>query len=182
MEFQNLKLAGLVVAMAGTLSACGSNGVSYGELETQGEALIAKYEETDVTPEGQMPTEGTATYRGVAALGEGTTEQDVYGKMTMTADFGANTIGGKITNLREPEGAIGGSLDITEGVITGNTFTADVNGDVTVSGEGVATVDAGASGVFLGENYEAIAADIGGTIVMDGETTDFGGIMGGERD
>lgn len=177
-----------VLAIA-SLSACGGSSTSSSgsipasfeqlssasaeQLRERGEALLAQYDTVDDTTIEQMNAQtGTATYAGVTAFGETpdfTLDEVVAtSAISLTADFGADSISGQMTNFYEENDvgdfvSIEGSLDVTGGTITGNTFTAAVSGDLATL-EGEQSVSGTLDGGFIGSGAEAVEGDIDGTI------------------
>ena len=120
-------------------------------------------------PATNMPAEGTASFDGIASMNWGPPVVDSGGtillsRVTLNADFAANTIGGDFTGFERPSGAqIGGSLAVTNGTITdkgGVSFnligqlTGAVEGDIEAST---------ANATFLGDGAQGIEGDLTGT-------------------
>ena len=125
------------------------------------------------TEVADLPT-GTATYTGRAAGAdwEGPDWSDrtaLAGDLRLTADFDGGTVDGSVTGIevRSPGQsvwqAIGGSLMIHNGGISGSRFTADLTG--TSLPEWITDMDGTAMGGF----YGPAAAEVGG--VFQGTST-----------
>ena len=132
---------------------------------------------------------GTASYEGrMFAFGNPSDNTDssaefrIRGGLTLMADFADSEVSGSIHDIEtraNPTSQYVSSTDelaVSNGVITGNEFTADVAGPVSPG-----TVDGDMSGQFFGP----AAAEVGG--VMTGEYTEAGdtivlhGLFGGEK-
>ena len=98
------------------------------------------------TPPANMPTVGSATYRGEAyaqvwepapANASVRSSQRYFGSLNLTADFAAGTVGGRIDSLRRgttfgSDSPVSGEFTIGNGAIQGNALSADLSGsDVT---------------------------------------------------
>lgn len=142
------------------------------------------------TPVEDMPTSGTATYDGIARTQlslEPDSEAVSYSvflqsQVRMTADFGSGQISGDMTNFNTFGNSVRGSLDIENGVISGNTFAADVNGireqgdlefyareagEFVNYGSGDVSVSGAMDGGFLGADAQGLEATMTGTAVLD---------------
>lgn len=133
------------VILVGGLSACGTLGqlVEYDTIESE-------LWEAGYTPAADMPSSGGATYQGVAIGGTqlftGAEVSHAYiGDATVDVAFTptGGTVGGEVTNIT---GAgpradsivnVGGTIDITGGVITGSTVTAVYDGNLTLDGDNI---------------------------------------------
>lgn len=115
-----------------------------------------------------MPASGSATYSGV--MGFSASEEapvDVYSKASLTANFGAATISGSLTDFQHYDlRYFPGTVEIQGGVITGNEFAADVSGSLLVDGTD-ASVEGDLFGIFGGAEADmavsVIYATLGGT-------------------
>lgn len=151
------------------LAACGggSSGPSFDSLASEGNAIISRHIEAVPTP--VMPVTGTATYDGVAAYSVFYTDPldilsdpDTLSELQMTANFGSNTLTGRAYNFRsyDPTTNMSGELSITNGVISGNGFNADVGGTIRETGSGfdiTADYVGSLSGDFYGGNADAVS-------------------------
>ena len=119
------KTNALFIISAFALSACfGSD--SADDLADQGEDLAEKYLNEQPTPIDAMPTEGTATYNGIAGFvqGSGVSAQtiaegaEIVSKIELQADFGASTISGTLSDFEATENDTGASDGIRSGRLT----------------------------------------------------------------
>lgn len=173
LKFQNQNqglnmLRKLMLAVPVLLAACGggSDGPSFNSLANEGNALISRHFEA--APTVLMPETGSASYNGVAAYSvfysdpiDILTDPDSLSEMQMTANFGSNTLSGRAYNFRSYDETISmsGELSITNGSISGNSFTADVGGTIREIGDGFdITGDyyGSLNGEFYGEAAEAL--------------------------
>lgn len=105
------------------LAACGGGGgnsqANFSTMESRGTALINKIEDQSATPVNSMPTTGTATYSGIAGFAPSIDDEiQVLSEASLTANFGASTIAGSLTNFRDYENtAIPGTVLIQSGVM-----------------------------------------------------------------
>ena len=156
------------------LNACGggggAGGISFASLEQSGADLIVKHYYQPATPLSRMPS-GSATFTGVAAfnntnvasVNDFISTADPLAKLTLYANFSSNSISGSVTDIKSWNGsATSGSVTISNGRISGNTFLADANGVVFYEGS-AAAVNAAVDGVFLGYNAEAVFGSSVGT-------------------
>lgn len=164
-----------------TLSACGgsstgpasfttaSSQAAFDATSQKGLALIEQYGDAAATTE--MPVSGTANYFGVAGFSDvpDVSPENIFtvADVAITASFNATggSINGSMTNFldSDPDNgqvqAIGGSLGISDGVITGNSFTASVSGTLTAGNDKV-EISGGMNGEFVGDNAAALRAGI----------------------
>lgn len=122
------------------------------------------------TTPAQMPAVGTATYAGFITgtfdPAPGSTD-DILGDATLTADFGAGTVAGNMTNFTSSNGvAMSGSLALTNGVIGTNTFTSTVGGTLGYGTDTVTIASTTAGGIFLGSSAQGLLAGVSGTATM----------------
>ncbi|MGR3320880.1 MAG: transferrin-binding protein-like solute binding protein [Pseudooceanicola sp.] len=131
--------ATLAVFGAATLAGCG--GPSAGSYEALGQEALALSERTesyDPTLLLTMPDSGRVTYSGIAAFADlpiaGPEPENVAGRAEVTADFAANAMTGTLSEfVTESERAVGGTLALRNGVISGNTAEGDVSGQLSSS-------------------------------------------------
>ena len=177
-----MKIYIAAVSSALFLAACGGGGgdsqANFSTMESRGNALINKIEDQSATPVNSMPTTGTATYSGIAGFAPSINDEiQVLSEASLTANFGASTIAGSLTNFRDYENtAIPGTVSIQSGVISGNQFGADLTGSLTVDGA-AAPVNGTIDGGFVGASGSLIAGIIEGTV--GGEYVI--GVLGAER-
>jgi hypothetical protein len=185
-----IKTALSSIAILSLMSACSSSSSgnqSFDQLATKGQNIITKYEDADLTPESEMPTVGTATYNGVAAFSSVADAEyiaenaDAVAALRLEANFGDSTIGGKMDNFVDYDNVRApGSVQVTNGTISGNAFNADLDGDITIEGEAV-TVSGDMAGGFLGADANAVAGAIQADLSSGGGTETLYGIFGAEK-
>jgi len=183
MNFSALAIAALAVSACSSSNSGGSR--SFDQLAEEGQALITKYENEDVTPTSNVPTAGNATYNGVAAFG--TTQSfdvqnaEALAAVSLEADFAANSISGTIDNFVDFDGERApGSVAVTNGTIAGNAIEADLSGDLTIEGTSIA-VGGDLAGNFVGANAEAIIGDIEADLTGPGGSETIFGVFGVEQ-
>ena len=130
------------------------------------------------TEAANMPV-GTASYFGRMAAqthlkNNPATSQRGYmrGRMSMTADFDASTLEGRISGIqRNPSGPDGYSLlpdttyfEIENGKIVDGQFTADLTGRDTNAVASISDTVRGYEGDILGEFYGPAAEEVGGVL------------------
>lgn len=143
----------------GTLAACGGGGggqlASFDDLSAEQVSLAEAAVAVDRTPVADMPSTGSASYDGVAGFSIGTMPQttedlNILSELALTADFASGAISGSLSNFNSAEGEdIEGTLALTNGQISDNTFTADAAGTLTRGGAALAT-DLDMEGAFGG--------------------------------
>jgi len=178
------------IAILSLMSACSSSSggnQSFDQLATKGQNIIEEYGNADVTPESAMPTAGTATYNGVAAFSDVPSESyiaenaEAVAALRLEANFGDSTIGGKMDNFVDYNNVHApGSVQITNGTISGNTFNANLDGDITIEGEAV-SVSGDMGGGFLGADANAVAGAIRADLSSGLGTATLYGIFGAEK-
>jgi len=177
----NMKFAIILVStMATLLSACGGGtgtGVDglqeYQDLKVGFDGLALKYR--DETATAVMPTEGTATYTGVAGFlfGAETVDADALAKtastLTVNANFTNGGMSGSMTDFYYYDGSsVPGSLTITGGPLTGNTFTRPVTGNLFVDGD-LRPIAGTVEGFFAGNDAKAVG--VVGDLTATGSAT-----------
>lgn len=116
----------------------------------EGDRLAAKYGSSSLTQVGRVPASGTATYDGVAVYNDGQMVSDAQ----LRANFGTDRITANMTNFTYYTGqTLSGSLNMTDGRITGNRFAGTVNGTVTGPG-GSGTIIGDLDGGFVGSTAQ----------------------------
>ncbi len=141
---------GVLVATAVILSGCAQiRAVQYA---AEYHSVSSDLSEATETPVADVPTQGKATYEGVAVFGMSKTVQAIglAGDVELEANFrpGGGDLSGSIQKFTgveiDPGDLIGsasakianmatadGEVAITDGVITGNRFSANFDGDLT---------------------------------------------------
>jgi hypothetical protein len=138
--------------------------VTFSSLATTGTTLANQVDRLDITPIRNMPTSGTARFDGVGAYSasestfEGVIENpDTLSKVSFDANFAKSTIQGRAYDFKSADGgAVTGSLNISNGVIDDNTFTADIGGRLNNRGVPV-TYNGDVAGAFAGSKANALA-------------------------
>ena len=191
MNSSKLKLSILSPLVALSLGACvdqddfddfGGGSANYGDQFSEGERLELVARNAEPTPSDQMPTSGTAQYQGIAQFGDNQGDiQNPNGprfnsKMTLTADFGNETVGGRLYDFEASErmeaSDVSGELAITDGTIqsvNGDAgFSAKVGGTLSGAGESF-TVSGTAEGGF-GDDASVLSGKM--VLTDDGEGGD----------
>lgn len=187
----NMKISLSSIVILSLMSACSSssNGnASFDQLAAEGQNLLAKYDDTSVTPESAMPTVGTATYNGVAAFSDRadadyiSNNAEAVASLRLQANFGDSTIGGKMDNFVDYENtSASGSVQIINGTISENVFAANLDGDLNIEGQ-VVPVSGDMAGAFLGANANAVAGFIEADLALGGYGTEtLYGVFGAEK-
>lgn len=139
-----------------------------------------------VTP----PTSGTATYTGTIDIVEYTsddTASGAFGRMSLTADFDANSISGEAFEFSELEleydagtvyvslgDGLSGTLLLTNGVISDDAFVADLAGTLEDSSGTESDISSGIRGDFTSINGSSVVYVEGGgsgISITNGTTT-----------
>ncbi len=179
------------VAALGALQACGSTGQDQATHEEIGEAYndnrqdmidaVDRLSLHSVTSEANLPTSGSATFEGQAAIVVGNPagpDLSLVGDATVTADFGDGAISGRATDfLGTDETGISadeydGTLNLSGGRI-GAGGSSDVSGELsgTLASENhVVVIDAPVQGEFYG-NPDIVGVALygeGGIATVDG--------------
>ena len=160
-----------------------SGGSNFENLGVQGANLIADYGSAPATSVSSLPT-GSHTYTGVAGFNFGNVSLDyiaanaeALGTVTLEANFQNDSISGTLTNFVDYTNTRGaGQVDLRNGVISGNEFTADITGTATYNGTPL-VIQGGLDGAFVGNNADAIIARADGTWGGDR----FSGLVGAEK-
>lgn len=146
------------------------------EPNTWGQAIVG----TETRPDalGSLPT---ATYNGYAQINmteaEGyvdwnTSMKRVNGDLEMTADFGAGTISGQITNMgyRAPGAAtwdpIAGSVAMDSTAISGNGYSGSLTPDADLQTS--LDLSADTTGTYDGKFYGPSAEEVAGILTLTG--------------
>lgn len=174
-----MKIQGVPVLAVLALAACGGGGGSGGQSASSYSALVASErsfiaERTadddlldNLTPVRQMPSSGTATYRGAGTVRLDRTSinssPDAAGQATLRANFSSSRVTGEVTNFRPGPGhsTAGGTLNVS-GDIDGNWVFGDVSGAVFVDGvrHGINTDEA--EGAFVDRNAGGLIVEADG--------------------
>ena len=158
-----------VLALAG-LPACQvslffGDAERFEDREDRFSAMVVRQTALPETLPGDLPA-GPATYRGYAELA--TPTDLALGEMTLTADFGTDGVSGSVTDvISDRFGTLDGALSVTNGIIAGNGFDADLDG--TLTGSGFATTyDATVTATFRGPNAEGLLGTLSGDATTGG--------------
>jgi hypothetical protein len=132
---------------------------------------------------------GTASYEGrMFAFGNPSDNADssaefrIRGGLTLMADFADSEVSGSIHDIEtraNPTSQYVSSTDelaVSNGVITGSEFTADVAGPVSPG-----TVDGGMTGQFFGPAAAEVGGVMTGEYTVAGDTIVLHGFFGGEK-
>jgi hypothetical protein len=105
---------------------------------------------------------GRAAFDGKVAIVYGTgpasfEAADLLGDVDQNADFRTGTITGWLDDFNTKEGGrVRGDLDMRNGRITGNAFTADFDGRLTGAATAPGTVSGTLEGRFLGDGARGV--------------------------
>lgn len=153
-----------------------TNQINGGQPDIQGYAAVGT--ETMASALSTLPT---ATYNGRARVTSAPTTGWVdwstsmtrtRGDLAMTADFGAGTIGGQVSNVEtRAAGAaayvpVAGSIAMNQSNIVGNGFAGSLSADAALQ----ASLDIGSSttGTYSGGFYGPAAEQVAGTMTISG--------------
>ena len=164
-----------------TLASCGGDGgllgfesEGFSTLSTEAFTLSRELSTAQATPIANMPT-GTFVYNGVTAFELGPDNHDPAVMLTanmkadtrLRADFTNNTIIGSMTGYYNSDNELGsGSVDLSDGTIVENRFTANAYGILTTNSDNVA-VSGNLTGAFLGDTANSLGANFSGSIGGD---------------
>lgn len=143
------------------VAACSDGGTdlqpTYEELDPRWDAMYDRVSNLDPTP--VMPATGTAVYDGYLSMRAGLSNQ-MLGEITMNANFQNNTIDGIAKNFADVQGGLYDGEIGLHGTITGNEFSGELGGTLIAPTDEVLTVTGEFDGDFVGENHDAIGADV----------------------
>ncbi len=181
------------------LTACGSSsGLSQAtDTADTADALKDRLEDAPVSPPAQLPTLGSADYRGFMFVDLPVTPSDptlqtaYVGEMTMSVAFDgrAEPVRGRATGFTDRLNVtLGGSLDIGKGTIfRGNdpdsnyTLEGAVAGRLNHPGVGAMDVDGSMAGEFRGLNQEGVQGVVFGDVASSLGEEIFDGSFAAER-
>ena len=153
------------------LAACGGGGTSanFATKGVQAANLVADYGSAPLTNIANMPS-GTYNYTGVGGFVFGNrtneyiaTQALALGDVKLQANFTTNRISGSLTNFVDYNNIPGaGQVNLRNGVINGNVFSADATGSVTANGIPL-VVQADLVGGFYGNSANAVLGRMDGT-------------------
>jgi hypothetical protein len=137
--------------------------VAFDDLETELFDLESRISTTDTT---NMPSGGEASFEGIALMS--LPNPFLLSRVTLQADFDAGTIGGTFSDFERSSGAqIEGTLAISNGAISGNTLSFDLDGVLSGAVDGV--VDASSqNATFKGDGAQGVDGDLTGTFTGTG--------------
>lgn len=176
-----MKIQGVPVLAVLALAACGGGGgggqsaSSYSALVASERSFLAeRAADNDLTdnqtPVSQMPSSGTATYRGAGTVRldqtNANSSPDAAGQATLRANFSSSRVTGEVTNFRPGPGhsSASGTLNVS-GDIDGNLMFGDVSGAVVVDDVRHGINSDEAVGAFVDRNAGGLV------VVADGETS-----------
>lgn len=162
------------LALVAVLAGCGNSGqtASFNRLVDENRVFFQKYNadgslENDRTPVDALPRSGSLTYRGAALLwaGEDISDEvdnpnladvDAAGRMRLSANMGTGAVTGTLSEFRAPAGRppVSGRMEI-DGVVSGNSFAADMRGTLTHEGQRDQT-EGRLLGIFVGPQANGI--------------------------
>lgn len=131
-----------------------------------------------------MPVTGTASFSGVAGLKEvGASDPALLSEIALEANFTNGTIDGEFRNFVREDGlAVAGTLDVSDGTISGNTLAFDMNGVLTGSGTNATVSGSSSAAGFVGDGALAVGGNLTGTLTQDGSPSiPIDGYFIGER-
>lgn len=162
----------LLAACQSSTSPTGFGDLSFEELNT-----LSAQQATLTRTAAAMPTTGTAQYNGFANIGLHTDQDNMWtaaalGEVVVNTNFDAGTLTGTIDNfVYYDQSPISGSMVISNGIITGDTFTAQADGTVATS-----VLDYDIDGEFYGDNADMMSMFFDGTSTIGGVTEDNLGV------
>lgn len=177
-----LTLTGSVAAIT-LLSGClGTDNPDFNKQAIEALQFVSQLESIDTTVADEMPTTGTAEYRGVATFtydeprSTSNPNSDLFADVAMTANFETNDVTGTIDAFNSPEGNVAGTVDVTDGAIASSLMQANATGTITDTTGDIA-LDLDLDGVFRGDDAGNITGTISGTYTPEGgaEGEIFGG-------
>lgn len=119
------------------------------------DTAVGGYAKAKLTPPSQMPRDVTATYKGSFVGFDGVESHErerIGGDVRLRADFGAGTVNGKVSNLRNTNGASKSYGLSMNGKISGSKYLGNT-GFTTKSGAPAGTVTSSDfKGAFAGRN------------------------------
>ncbi|MFD1882809.1 transferrin-binding protein-like solute binding protein [Paracoccus pacificus] len=167
----------LAIMVITGLSACGGSSGggssntpsrSFAELRSDADRLDRKLGSMKETQARNMPTSGTATYKGIGAVAlenANGSETEGIGEARLSANFANSTVAGRISQIKgDPRKAnISGNIDLN-GRIIGPKVGGRTTGQLVVNGESF-TTNTDMVGSFGGKKAGAFAALGDGTAV-----------------
>ena len=184
---KTLSTFALLGVAALSLAACGSSGTSDLAQFDDEQALFDAIDNGELAEVDTSTRTGTATLNGAVGVDVSNEEQEVevVGNLTITADFDADTATGTASDFGAYDGDgnlldggdLGGSMDVTNGAISGTDFTADLDGTLVSEGDDF-TFDLTMDGGFYDNDGDlAVAGEVTGTMldVVEDVTDDVDG-------
>ncbi len=160
------------------LGACGviSDNPDYNQQAIDGARLLNQFAALPITPPSSVPDTGSATYFGIAGFTYddvlATDEQyDLLADVEVTADFDANSVSGRMSSFNSVDGNVSGSLDIKNGAIVGNVFTADAVANLGLPDGVTQNIDMDVNGLFRAAGAGAVAGTGNGTYTNSDNTS-----------
>lgn len=161
----------------------------YGGLPSERGVFVTGYE----TPEGAMPTTGSATYQGSASgsmfspasasndLPCRCTEVQIGGTATFTADFGARSLGGTLTDMGVLVGWDGETAPWNDVAFTSTIMGNSFSGTTSVTNAPSGAMGLNASGTLEGRFFGPSAQEAGAVWTLFDGTNAAIGTLGGRR-
>ena len=170
----------VVISMFGliTLAGCGGGGgevASFASLKQEAANIDKIYQQQFTTDAENIPV-GTFTYNGVLVFDHGDANfpgedgsvlltGDYTGDATLEADFTNSTVTGAITNFVNKDNEYpSGTVEIFNGKIVTNTFSADANGTLFLSDRDPALLAGAMNGLFAGAAANSFNASFFGEL------------------
>ncbi|WP_139615542.1 HupA family protein [Paracoccus liaowanqingii] len=175
---------GIAVSMLGACGGGGGGGFalpgggggtpgSYNALAVRGAPILQELKNIEYTTNAQMPTDGTATYRGVAAYGDG----NVLSSAQLQANFDNSTMTGRLHNFHAEDGTgVSGDIAIRNGEIRDTGYSAELAGNITTESER-AIVSGTVNGDFSGRNAQIVDGVIAAQLQAPSGVDFIGGEM-----
>ena len=178
-----------VVLVTLLVAACqGTDNRAFNQLGQEGTEFLEGVSGLPVTSASAVPTSGSVSYQGVAGfvydepVVVGSTYYDLLADVQITASFASNTVTGSISQFNSPEGAVSGTVPVTDGVISGGFVAANATGTI-VDGGTVVALDLDMAGVFRGDQAQAITGSANGSYTPEGGATgQIFGVFGVDAD
>lgn len=168
----------------GTGGATSEAARDYSENTARAAQIAAATAVLGQTPVASMPASGRAEYDGVVGMAFGAAPSAVagaamIGDLDLDANFATGRITGEMDDFDTSDGrALNGQLNVSNGTISGSTFTGTIAGNLTGSGTVPGAVNGTINGEFLGADAQAIQ----GTGTGSSTAGTVGLIFQGQRD
>lgn len=164
------------------LGACGSSGnvktPSFDELNANLATLKTERGSMRATLAADMPTTGTATYKGFSTFGA-TKESEPYmiSETTIITNFSDSSVSGNLTNFRDIDNNyLPGTITLEDRTIFAARFNARMTGTLNVDGEDK-VMEGLMEGFFTGTDAGWVSTQLSGTLGDE----KFGGLSTAKR-